>query len=88
MKFLALISEKLTFATVTLLFGFGYALRDQGCTFAAALIVIASLAAHIWEKTELKKESQSETDQLKKDVKALQDRVGRAELSIGMKLKT
>jgi hypothetical protein len=72
---------------VTLLFAFAYAWRGEGCTIASALIILGALATACFERYYFKSPKELEMDDLKKTVQTLQDRVGRAELSMGLKLK-
>lgn len=78
------ILSRVTFSTVTLCFALVYAWHAEGNGIAAALIILSSLAARCFEKLYIDKNRTSETELLKKEIKALQDRVGRAELSMGM----
>lgn len=79
--------DKVTFAAVTMVFAVAYAYKDPSSSLAVALIVVASLAAHVWEKHQLKLDAKSDLDTLRQDLKALQDRMGRTEFSLGLKTK-
>jgi len=84
-KKLQLILDKFSFSSVALLFAFAYAWRGEGCTIFGALMVIGALAATTFEKFHFKSGPEIELAQLKKDISSLQDRMGRTELSMGIK---
>ena len=77
----------LTFSNAALVFSMALAWKTEGSAFPAALMLLASLATKGVEQFYFLRSQQSESETLKKEIKALQDRMGRAELGLGIKAK-